>query len=179
MHLKVQKLHRDEDLRKKKDSSIQISQIQKLTKFTSYELLPLPFLQVTTSNPPFFGPSNFNLSPIIETFDRVTYTENRWNKQQFRGKLTLLLARSVQLVSGRCTCPVQYYCAPCAIYLVRWPCIANRTTTELCVEKLRPIKFLFLLSSFSLRLLDRKVWGWRVMEIESRMCQGEGKIKFA
>lgn len=88
---------------KKKDSSIQISQIQKLTKFTSYELLPLPFLQVTTSNPPFFGPSNFNLSPIIETFDRVTYTENRWNKQQFRGKLTLLLARSMQLVSGRCT----------------------------------------------------------------------------
>lgn len=44
MHLKVQKLHRDEDLRKKKDSSIQISQIQKLTKFTSYEFwISTPF----------------------------------------------------------------------------------------------------------------------------------------
>lgn len=172
MHLKVQKLHRDEDLRKKKDSSIQISQIQKLTKFTSYELLPLPFLQVTTSNPPFFGPSNFNLSPIIETFDRVTYTENRWNKQQFRGKLTLLLARSMQLVSGRCTCPVQYYCAPCAIYLVRWPCIANRTTTELCAEKPGitidqiPLPSFFLQSS----PFGSKSMG---MEIETR------KIKFA
>ena len=156
---------------KKKDSSIQISQIQKLTKFTSYKLLPLPFLQVTT-NPSFFGPSNFNLSPIIETFDRVTYTENRWNKQQFRGKLTLLLARSVQLVSGRCTCPVQYYCAPCAIYLVRWPCIANRTTTELCAEKPGitidqiPLPSFFLQSS----PFGSKSMG---MQIETR------KIKFA
>ena len=148
---------------KKKDSSIQISQIQKLTKFTSYELLPLPFLQVTTSNPPFFGPSNFNLSPIIETFDRVTYTENRWNKQQFRGKLTLLLARSMQLVSGRCTTRFSIT-APPAQYI---SFVGLALPTELqpnCVQRnlgLRSIKFLFLLSSFSLRLLDRKVWGCR------------------
>lgn len=173
MHLKVQKLHRDEDLRKKKrffDTNLSNTKINKI--YTSYKLLPLPFLQVTTSNPPFFGPSNFNLSPIIETFDRVTYTENRWNKQQFRGKLTLLLARSVQLVSGRCTCPVQYYCAPCAIYLVRWPCIANRTTTELCAEKPGitidqiPLPSFFLQSS----PFGSKSMG---MQIETR------KIKFA
>ena len=150
---------------KKKDSSIQISQIQKLTKFTSYKLLPLPFLQVTT-NPSFFGPSNFNLSPIIETFDRVTYTENRWNKQQFRGKLTLLLARSVQLVSGRCTCPVQYYCALCAIYLVRCQPNYNRTVCrEITTDQIPPSSF-FLPLVFSFRLKSMR------MEIETGMCYG-------